>query len=154
MTQDQFTRLLEGIGTEISQAAQIAVKVAGPIVDGIKANAPVDSGALQRSIEIRIENEREFYLQMLDYGFFQNYGVAASPDSSTANSNYRQLPPEEAVRFSLPPSGATYKFGVRQQDKRPWGAFYSGLNAKQFFTMAALANQISAAMQNEINNTL
>ena len=153
MTQDQFTRLLEGIGTEISNAAQIAVKVAGPIVDGIKANAPRDTGRLQQSIELRIENEREFYLQMLDYGFFQNYGVAASPDSSTAY-NMRQIAPESEVRFALPPSGATYKFGVRQADKRPWGAFYSGLDAKQFFTMAALANQITAAMQNEINNTL
>ena len=151
MTVDDFTRRIESLGTELNQFDQLVLKVTGPLVDQLKAATPVDTGALKSSVGLRIVDSREFYIEMLAYGFFQNYGVKASPDSTTAY-NTRQTPVEG---FGLPPkSGTVYQFGTRQEGRRPWGAFYSGLNAQGFFTMSALAQQITTGLQQELNNTI
>ena len=151
MNLDEFTRRIEGIGTSLNNVDSAVVRVMSPIVNRIQANAPVDSGALKSSIKIESQSVNEFYLEMLAYGFFQNYGVKASPDSTTAY-NTRQVPVEQ---FGLQPrSGSIYQFGTRQEGRRPWGAFYSGLNAQGFFSMAQIAQELTDGLQQELNNTI
>ena len=154
MTVDEFANLINRVGTQLDQTTERTVAISSTLVNRIMSAAPSDTGRLRQSIQIRVENNREFYLEMLDYGFFQNYGVKASPDSTTAY-NLSQTNVEDVVRFALPPSGGSqYQFGVRKADSRAWGAFYSGLNAKGFFSMAAISQEITRLMQEDLNNTI
>ena len=156
MTFEDFERRLQGIGTQLDDTTNRALAIAGNLVAQIKANAPADTGSLRNSIGVGIESggPRAIYFAMLDYGFFQNYGVGASPDSKTAKNN-RQAPVEGPVYGSLPPrNGNFYRFGVKKSDKKPWGAFYSGLNAIGFFSMAEIERRLVEGLQEDINNNI
>lgn len=154
MTIDQFTEMINRVGTQLNNVDTAVITAMSPIVARIKAAAPRDTGALQQSIQMIAAAPNEFYLEMLAYGFFQNYGVQASPDSSTAY-NLRQYPVEPEAKFGLPPSnGNKYQFGTRQTGKKPWGAFYSGINAQSFFTMGLIAQELTERMQQELNNNI
>lgn len=157
MTVDQFVERIGRWGREIDQIQMTALEVAGPLVAQMKAAAPVDSGDLRNSIGIAVEGDaRAIYLTMLSYGYFQNYGVEASPSSNTAK-NFGQAPVEEQVRFALPPSGGDkFRFGTKVEGTKPWGAFYSGLNAVGFFSMAeierVIVEGIGPGITQRINN--
>ena len=154
MNLDEFTRRIEGIGQQLNNVDSAVLRVMSPIVNRVQANAPRDTGALKNSIQIVAQSPTEFYLEMLAYGFFQNYGVKASPDSTTAY-NTRQDVVEEQARFGLPPSsGSIYQFGTRKEGSKPWGAFYSGLNAVGFFNMNQIATELTEGLQQELNNTI
>lgn len=153
MNFDDFERRLQGIGTQLDGITDSILNTTGSLVAQIKAAAPADTGRLRNSIGIGVEQggNRAIYFAMLDYGFFQNYGVGASPSSRTAK-NVGQRPVEEQVYGALPPDkGNFYRFGTKQSDKKPWGAFYSGLNAVGFFSMAEIERQIVQAANAEVN---
>lgn len=155
MTVDDFIRRLEGIGTQIDSITDRALAVAGPLVSDIKAAAPVNTGSLRNSIGVGIEgNARAIFFTMKDYGYFQNYGVQASPDSTTAR-NFNQTAVEDSVRFALPPSGGqNFRFGAKIPDSKPFGAFYSGLNAVGFFSMAEIQRRLVEGLQTSIDTTV
>jgi len=156
MTVEQFVDRIGSIGTEIDRITDSALAIAGPIVAQMKANAPVASGRLRDSIGVAVETgqERAIFVTMLSYGYFQNYGVEASPDSTTA-TRFNQTPVEEIVRFALPPSGGDkFRFGVRVSDRKPWGAFYSGLNAMGFFSMAELEREIVSGLGAQVTQRI
>jgi len=148
MTIDEFVNRIGRIGTNLDNITGTALAVAGDLVGQMKANAPSrtggGTGALRNSISAAVEegNTRAIYVTMLDYGYFQNYGVQASPSSNTA-TKFNQTPVEDPVRFALPPSGGDrFRFGVKVEGTKPWGAFYSGLNAIGFFSMAELERKL------------
>ena len=151
MTVDDFIARIGNIGEEIDQIANRALAVAGPIVADLKQNAPAKTGSLKSSIGIGVSSGTEIFITMKDYGYFQNYGVQASPDSKTA-SKYNQREVEPAVRFALPPStGNKFSFGVKKGDTKPFGAFYSGLNAVGFFSMAEIQRRLVEGLNEEMN---
>jgi hypothetical protein len=149
----RFEQVTRNLGTQISGITNRVLGTLSPVVAQIKANAPSDTGGLRNSIAIGYEEaDRSIYLVMRDYGFFQNYGVGASPSSRTAK-NFGQRPVEGPIYGVLPPrSGNFYRFGTKQSDKKPWGAFYSGLNAVGFFSMAQIEQDIVNALNQEVNN--
>lgn len=153
MTVDDFIARIGNIGEQIDTITDRALAVAGPLVAEIRAGAPAKSGALKSSIGLGVESggARAIFFTMKDYGYFQNYGVQASPDSKTAK-NFGQTPVEDQVRFALPPSGGDkFKFGVRSTGSKPWGAFYSGLNAVGFFSMAEIQRRLVEGLQADID---
>lgn len=153
MTVDQFVERIGDLGTQIDRITDRALAVAGPIVAEVKAAAPSKTGALKSSIGVAVESgsARAIYFTMKNYGYFQNYGVQASPDSKTAK-NFNQRPVEEQVRFALPPrSGDKFKFGIRTTGSKPWGAFYSGLNAVGFFSMAEIQRRLVDGLNSDVN---
>ena len=153
MTIDQFTQRIGDLGRQLSDLDTAILKATSEPLSRIKAGAPRDTGALQQSIQLVIDSPKSFYLEMLAYGFFQNYGVKASDDSKTVTRT-NQRPVEEQAKFGLPPRNDStyYKFGTRQTGKKPWGAFYSGLDAQGFFNMAELERVITQNLQTELNN--
>jgi len=153
MTVDDFVNRIGNLGTQIDNITDRALAIAGPLVAEIRAATPAKTGALRNSIGVGVEegNTRAVYFTMKDYGYFQNYGVLASPDSKTAK-NFGQTPVEEAVRFALPPSGGDkFKFGIKNPGTKPWGAFYSGLNAVGFFSMAEIQRRLVQGLNDDIN---
>lgn len=154
MTVDDFVARIGNIGEQLDQITNRALAIAGPLVAEIKGRAPVKTGALQGSIGVGIggtADARSIFFTMKNYGYFQNYGVQASPDSKTAK-NVNQTAVDEAVRFALPPSaGLKFSFGTKGSGTRPWGAFYSGLNAVGFFSMAEIQRRLVEGLNEDIN---
>lgn len=85
----------------------------------------------------------DVFLEIEDYLIFQNYGVKAKPESTTAY-NLNQDPVEGG--WGLAPSGGSnFQFGTGGNG---WGASYSGLNAKADFSLNGGAYNIT----NEFTN--
>jgi hypothetical protein len=108
----------------------------------MKANAPADTGDLRNSISAAVEegNARAIYFTMLDYGYFQNYGVSAGEKAIAKPGKELRvgLPVEEAILGIpniRPTNGVNYKFGVRME-KHP------GIEAIGFFSMAELERKL------------
>lgn len=154
MTVDQFVERIGNIGEQLDGITDRALAVAGPLVAEIKGRAPAKSGALRSSIGVGVggtADARSIFFAMKNYGYFQNYGVQASPDSKTA-SRFNQTEVEPAVRFALPPSGGSkFSFGTKGSGSKPWGAFYSGLNAVGFFSMAEIQRRLVEGLQADID---
>lgn len=151
MTVDDFIARIGNIGEEIDQITNRALAVAGPLVAEMKGRAPAKTGALRSSIGVGVSSGNAIFITMKNYGYFQNYGVEASPDSKTA-SKFNQTEVEPAVRFALPPSkGNRFSFGVKNSDTKPFGAFYSGLNAVGFFSMAEIQRRLVEGLNEEMN---
>ncbi len=131
--------LPENLGEAIQSATQTALRQ-------VKAEAPVDSGALRDSISAEFDVETlTLGVSMLDYGFFQNYGVAGTKNEK------RQFGVPEAVAEVLPPrAGDTYKFNKNKTmigGDLPFGVRVSihqkGLNAKQFLDLESFIEGVA-----------
>ena len=79
---DAFQELIEDINDLDGAIQNLATRIATEIREG----SPVDSGDLRRSIKVNLDRFG-FRLEMLDYGFFQNYGV-----SPQARTPFNQMP--------------------------------------------------------------
>lgn len=159
MNIQDFINRINIVGEHLSDLNSNILRTIEPIAERIRNDAPEDTGELKRSISFVVESGETMtlFLSMKNYGFFQNYGVQASPDSTTVKRT-NQLPVEDVVRFGLPPSGGDkFRFGRKQDHPRAWGAFYSGLDNQQFFTMAAIGRALTSTIQTDttqfINNT-
>lgn len=124
MTVDDFIADLTALGEELSRPQEILTELGTDIVESMRRQAPVDTGALRNSINYFINgNQLEF--TMLYYGFFQNYGVNGT-EQSTAN-------PVPA-------------FGVLEPTSPPYYAFRKrrfGLRPQTFFNMDTITEQIA-----------
>lgn len=79
MTVEEFEQQLGNFGQQLEDISAILLQIAGPIVDDIKASAPVDTGALKQSVQARVQGE-SLFIEMLYYGMFQNFGVNGTED--------------------------------------------------------------------------
>ena len=124
MTVNDFIADLTALGQELSQPQEFLTELGTDIVQSMRANAPSDTGALKNSINYVINgNQLEF--TMLYYGFFQNYGVNGT---------------EQSTALSVP------AFGVLQPSSPPYYAFRKrrfGLRPQTFFNMDQITEQIA-----------
>ena len=79
MTVNEFEQQLGNFGQNLEDITAILLQVAGPIVDDIKSQAPVDTGALKQSVQARVQGD-SLFIEMLYYGMFQNFGVNGTDD--------------------------------------------------------------------------
>ena len=120
MTLNEFEQQLEGFGQSLTDISAILLQIAGPIVDDIKSGAPVKDGYLKDSIKAKVQNDSVF-IEMLDYGMFQNFGVNGKDENALANEVPFGVSPRPSIwsfyqfkqrKFGLPP----YKGGFFDVD--------------------------------------
>lgn len=109
-------------------------------VDEMRMLVPVDTGALRSSI--KLTGDRFHYeLTMLSYGVFQNYGVLGV-NSSRIPVNV----PEAGLSLgSVAIEQERFRFGTGNFDNggRPWGAYYTGIRARSFFSITDITNELT-----------
>lgn len=130
MTVDDFIADLTALGEELSDPQSVLTEIGSELVSQMRADAPVDTGALRSSINY-IVNGNTLEFSMLYYGFFQNYGVNGTQDS---------------LGTPVP------AFGVLQPTSPPYYAFRTrrfGLRPQPFFNMDNLTNQIANVIADE-----
>ena len=145
LTPEQIAAQINDIGENIPQALFRSIETAANIaIEEIKANMPYDTGALKNSLKARIVDDQFLGITMLDYGWFQNFGVEGTKSSGTV------LGVSEIVKEFLPPrNGDKYSFN---KDKRmiggdlPFGVRTSihqkGITGKGFIDMEQLTDRV------------
>ena len=135
MTVDEFANQLTSFGEDISNLDDVLLAAGGRLVEQIKQNAPVDTGALRNSIQAIVQDNR-LTIGMLVYGMFQNYGVNGQ-DQKIANIVQDGVLPR-------PSSGDYYEFGVRK----------TGLRPQNFFDVDYMSDVVAEAVAENIINNL
>lgn len=145
MTLDEFEQNIDNIGRELLNLTPILTRIGNEMTAELRNAAPVDTGALQSSISLEVKPQ-EFGISMLDYGAFQNYGVKSY--EGKGDNDDQDIPTGFATQ--------KYQFGTGNfsQGGRPWGAYYSGLNAKRWFNINDMTNEVTYRLQNAINNMI
>ena len=138
LSPEQIAAQLQDIGTDLPQSLEVALQQAAAIaIEEIKQNPnfPVNTGRLKNSLQARIIDGQFLGITMLNYGYYQNFGVEGTQNTT------RQFGVDDIVKTFLPPrEGDTYKFNKQNKmigGDLPFGArvniHRNGLNAKRFF---------------------
>jgi len=133
MTIEDLMQDLDQFGQQLSQPEQLLTNIGQQLQEGMRAQAPVDTGALKNSIQYTVENNRLLFTMLL-YGPFQNYGVNGTEDFTA-----RQV-----------------QFGVQPRpSNEPFYAFKKrrfGLRPQPFFDMTLITNTIAEQFADETIN--
>ena len=118
LTIDQLTAELGQLGDELSDPQTMLAQLGDDIVQSMKANVPVDTGALKGSIRWQTNGPNSISFEMLNYGIYQNYGVRPNASAMSMSKFWGN-------RFG----GLTQpQFGAGYQPPRTFG-----LPARKFF---------------------
>lgn len=131
MTIEQFEEQLADFGESIRDLSPILNQIAVDVADQIRSAAPVDTGALKRSIDAFV-SANSLEISMLYYGAFQNYGVAGIEGPST-----------DQVEFGVEP----------RPTNEPYYAFKTrrfGLPPKRFFNLEDLQALVAQRVETEL----
>lgn len=108
--------------------------------------APVDTGRLKSSIALLAEatgKDLSVVLQMLDYGYYQNFGVL--PTAKSPINRLASTPAERTQPYGIPPF-TPFRYTNRQ----------FGLPATNFIQFEELRDQVAtiveANLQNQVND--
>ena len=147
LSPEQIAAQIEDLGIDIPQSLSLALEQAARIViEEVKSNPnfPVNTGRLRDSLQARIIDGQFLGITMLNYGYFQNFGVEGTINTRT------QFGVDDIVKTFLPPrEGDTYKFNKQNKmigGDLPFGArvfiHKNGLNAKRFFDTEDIINRV------------
>ena len=138
MTVEEFANRLSAFGESFNDLTQILQEFGDEVTAEIKSKAPVDTGALRSSIEASA-TPSQLKLEMLDYGLFQNYGVAGTESDPGAKTSEPQWGTygNKKFQFGAKTIGGDLAFGVRLKIAR------QGLKPKNFFSVATLARDLA-----------
>tara|TARA_R110000764_G_scaffold30202_1_gene70234 strand:+ start:2208 stop:2669 length:462 start_codon:yes stop_codon:yes gene_type:complete len=147
-TVDEFIAQLEEFGQRAVDLSDILSQVGSEITTKIKADAPSDTGALKSSISFEV-NQDSLTLEMLNYGVFQNYGVGGTKSSPAT------LKPVEGGIFGIP-AGTRFRFkSLTIGGSLPYPVRRSiverGLQAKSFFNIQDISQEVALRLEEEIN---
>ena len=128
-----FLSELESFGETLENMDNILLGIAGGVVRDLKATAPVDTGDLKNSIQAVVEGN-SLKIAMLEYGSFQNYGVAGTE----GDSRYGVV--LDVPAGVLPPPLRSSKYQYKER------AF--GIPAQSWYNFEALSNRILTEIAN------
>ena len=74
-TVDDFILDLAQLGEALSDPQTLLAEIGDQVVVTMKQNVPVDTGALRGSISWSFTGSNSIEFNMLEYGWYQNYGV-------------------------------------------------------------------------------
>ena len=74
-TVSQFVNDLAQLGEALSDPQTLLAEIGDQVVVTMKQNVPVDTGALRGSISWSFTGSNSIEFNMLEYGWYQNYGV-------------------------------------------------------------------------------
>jgi len=146
MTLDEFTRQLEGYGERVGNLDANLQQWFSQKVDEIRALTPVDTGALRSSVKLT-GDRFSFQIQMNYYGVFQNYGVKGFRSSRTPVNTPEAGLTIGGVRVEQQP----FQFGTGNFWKTgpAWGAYYTGIRARSFFSVTDIQNELVEFIQEQ-----
>lgn len=153
LTAEQIAAQLADIGTDLPQILSEAIQAAANrTIEEVKRGAPVDSGALRDSITARVIDDQYLGISMLDYGWFQNFGVQGTKNTSTTFGVTplvaEFLPPRNGSNYSFNNDksmiGGDLAFGVRKSIHQ------KGLNAKSFINIDNIVDRITELVQENL----
>jgi|TARA_R110000737_G_scaffold18211_4_gene36186 hypothetical protein len=150
-TVDEFIAQLEEFGQRAVDLSDILSQVGSEITTQIKNNlrtGPDATGALKSSISFEV-NQDSLTLEMLNYGVFQNYGVGGTKSSPAT------LKPVEGGIFGIP-AGTRFRFkSLTIGGSLPYPVRRSiverGLQAKSFFNIQDISQEVALRLEEEIN---
>ena len=148
MTVDEFESALGDFGETMQNLSPILTQIGGRLVDQIKADAPVNSGALRQSIKAVIEQD-SLSIEMLYYGIFQNYGVDGMQNAPAREvPSYGVLQPTAGSRFGFSGNydmiGGDLSFGARKQ------IYKMGLKPQRFFDVDVISQAIADGVAQQL----
>ena len=148
-------QILEDLGTDLPVSlAQILQEAADAYIEEAKSRMNFDqnsSDGVRATIRAVVEESTmTLGIVMPEHGYFQNFGVV-SYEGKGDNKDQETIDEATAEAFGSSPN--TYmKFGTGNYSTggRPWGAYYSGLNAKRFFDIEEFTDQVAEYVQENL----
>lgn len=151
MTLDNFGDYLDRVEQRIVNLTPILTEVGNQVTAELQNSARTHNwkkseGLLANSIRVEVR-PTEFGVFMNNYGAFQNYGVK-SFEGKGKNTDQ-----ENPGAFN---NNRKFEFGTGNYNKggRPWGAYYSGLNAQNWFSMEDLTQDVTDYLGQAITEEL
>ena len=149
MTVDEFESALQDFGQQMNNLSPILTQIGGRLVDQIKADAPVNTGALRQSIKAVIEQD-SLSIEMMYYGIFQNYGVDGLQNAPASNvPAYGVIQPTAGSRFGFSANdgqmiGGDLAFGARKE------IYKMGLKPQRFFDVDIISQAIADGVAQQL----
>lgn len=137
-----FAREMEGIGEDLpADINQAVIDAAYLVVEEIRGRAPKGStNTLRDSIRARIIDGEFLGISMVDYGWYQNYGV-----KGLKNTTQQFGVPTSIASYLGVPDNYKYQFGTDgepKEGKHYWGIHYPGIGGKMFFNLEQSVERI------------
>lgn len=151
LTPDQIAQEISDLGIDLPQSLADVIQAAADIaIENIKAGlqtSPDSSGALRSSITAIVdEAELTLGISMLDYGYFQNFGVIGTKNRTIQKEGGLDKATAEAFGVS---EGYEFKFNSDNKmigGDLPFGVrvkiHRDGLNAKEFLDLDAFLESV------------
>lgn len=154
LTPDQIAQQIADLGRDLPQTMGAVIQTAADLAIGdMKNRMSFDqnsSDGVRATIFSTLdESTMTLGITMPEHGYFQNFGVAAYDNGSRLKDKSKQrtnqMPIDEltAEAFRASPE-TTFAFGTGNYDRggRPWGAYYSGLNAQDFMQLDLFVDDV------------
>jgi len=137
LTMEELIADLSDLGQDLSQPQDWLSAIGDEIVEDMKRNVPVDTGALKGSIRWVFEGQSSIAFLMKDYGMYQNYGVKGTAGGYNP-ATYHKPFFNDFGSIQQPEFGTGYKHR----------AF--GLPARKFYDETDIGNEIGQTFISEI----
>ena len=148
-----FQEAIDNIAGQVVQlGGQDMMQILSEIVRDMQASAPRKTGALASSIKYLLKENNEYAIQMRDYGFYQNWGVAGVRQDRAIDTPEFGLGPDTLA----PRAGFGGKYAFRDR-RNPQKHYYGedrryGIRARQFFSLEDIERTIVDRLQQQANN--
>ena len=140
-----FAREMQHIGEDLpNDINQAILEAAYIVVERIREAAPQgETGNLKRSIQARILDGEFLGIRMVDYGWYQNYGVRGLKGWNKVDP---YGVPEVVAQFLGVQPEYKFHFGTASGDKKKglhyWGIHYPGIKPQMFFDIDEAVEEI------------
>ncbi len=139
-TVDDFILDLAQLGEALSDPQTLLAEIGDQVVVTMKQNVPVDTGALRGSISWSFTGSNSIQFNMLEYGWYQNYGVL--PNYNQASYHKPFLSDFGGITNPQPAPNFGMGSGYRNR------AF--GLPARKFYDELIISEYIGSQFLEEI----
>ena len=140
MTVDDFILDLAQLGEALSDPQTLLAEIGDQVVVTMKQNVPVDTGRLKASISWSFTGSNSIEFNMLEYGWYQNYGVL--PNYNQASYHKPFLSDFGGITNPQPAPNFGMGSGYRNR------AF--GLPARKFYDELIISEYIGSQFLEEI----
>lgn len=155
-------QIFESLGEDLPQSLADAIQEAADYyIEVAKSNMNFkqnSSGGVRDSIRAVVDDAQlTLGIFMPEHGYFQNFGVVAYENGKRLSNRGKlqsdQEPLDEATAeaFGAAP-GSLMQFGTGNYWKGgpPWGAYYTGINAKRFLNIEQFIDQVVDYVNNNL----
>lgn len=130
-TVSQFVNELAQLGEALSDPQELLAEIGDQVVQTMKLNVPVDTGALRSSISWSFNGSNSIEFNMLEYGLYQNYGVLPNYNTQSYHKPFSNdfggiTDPQPAPNFGMGSGYRNRAFGL------PARKFYDELIIQEY----------------------